>query len=548
MINCMKSVIIVIRRAMERKSGMMKKSSKLVVCTAMAFSMVLSGCGNQGSSVTNEESSVIVDVVSVQNDTLTLRNQFVGTVAPEESVYIIPMAQGTVTNTYFEVGDTVQAGDVLFEIDDSAARLQLQQAELTYSNTKAQVDSSWSSATSQQESALDQLEVQRASTLAQLQAAQVQYFSLKDSVEQGQKALDAMKEQRDRIDTMSTEEVLALAENMASTMISSSTGVSGSIDISSILGSILGNGSGTIGGGNNSSNTGNGAGNEMTQEDKDKLAEELRPQLKDMLSGQIKETETSMNQAQMSLNAAEGALNAANEGYRIIEESIKTAQETNLDDTKKQLDNSLDLAQLGVKSAKLALSYYDVTTPISGTVISKAVEVNGFATSSQPSYIIANDNTMTVTFFVSEAIKNTLETGAEVQVERNGVNFQGVITEVGNAVNQQTGLFQVKATVYATGEALPSGVSVKLTVETYKAENTIVIPYDAVYYENDGAYVYVMKDGVAVKTVVTTGIFDDDSIEITSGLYLEDVVITSWSPRLIDGVAVEASVSSETAN
>ena len=149
---------------MERKSGIMRKSLRLVGCTAMAFSMIVSGCGSQGSSVTNEESSVVVDVVSVQKDTLTLSNQFVGTVAPEESVYIIPMAQGTVTNTYFEVGDTVQAGDVLFEIDDSAAKLQLQQAQLTYNNTKAQVDSSWSSATSQQESALDQLKVQKAST------------------------------------------------------------------------------------------------------------------------------------------------------------------------------------------------------------------------------------------------------------------------------------------------------------------------------------------------------------------------------------------------
>ena len=518
----------------------MRKSLRLVVCTAMAFSMIVSGCGSQGSSVTNEESSVVVDVVSVQKDTLTLSNQFVGTVAPEESVYIIPMAQGTVTNTYFEVGDTVQAGDVLFEIDDSAAKLQLQQAQLTYNNTKAQVDSSWSSATSQQESALDQLKVQKASTLAQLQAAQVQYFSLKDSVEQGQNVLDAMKEQKDRIDTMSTDEVLALAENMANTMISSSTGsMSGSVDISGILNGLLGS--------NNMGNTGSGtAGGEMTPEDKDKLADELRPQLKETLSTQIKETESSINQAGMSLNAAEGALKAAEEGYRMIEESIKTAQETNLDDTKKQLDNSLNLAQLGVESAQMALSYYDVTTPISGTVISKAVEVNGFATSSQPSYIIANDNTMTVTFFVSEAIKNTLETGAEVQVERNGVNFQGVITEVGNAVNQQTGLFQVKGMVYATGEELPSGVSVKLAVETYKAEDAFIIPYDAVYYENDGSYVYVMKDGKAVKTPVTTGIFNDDSIEITSGLYLEDVVITSWSPRLIDGVAVKASVSSET--
>ena len=54
-----------------------------------------------------------------------------------------------------------------------------------------------------------------------------------------------------------------------------------------------------------------------------------------------------------------------------------------------------------------------------------------------------------------------------------------------------------------------------------------------------------MKDGVAVKTLVTTGIFDDENIEITSGLFLEDTVIVSWSPRLIDGVAVQAVPADE---
>ena len=142
-------------------------------------------------------------------------------------------------------------------------------------------------------------------------------------------------------------------------------------------------------------------------------------------------------------------------------------------------------------------------------------------------------------------MKNTLQSGAEISVERNGAVFEGVITEIGNAVNQQTGLFQVKAMVYADGNQLPSGVSVKITAETYKAENTVTIPYDAVYYESAGAYVYVVKDGTAKKTMVTTGLFDEENIEITSGLQVEDVVIISWSPRLLDGAKVQASSESK---
>ena len=44
-----------------------------------------------------------------------------------------------------------------------------------------------------------------------------------------------------------------------------------------------------------------------------------------------------------------------------------------------------------------------------------------------------------------------------------------------------------------------------------------------------------------MKTYVTTGIFDDENIEITGGVGLGDMVITSWSPRLLDGVEVEAA-------
>ncbi len=529
----------------------MKKRKLFVVLIALMFciSMLVSGCGSEESSSISDNDRVVVDVMAAEQGTLSLTNQFVGTVAPEESVYIIPMAQGTVTHTYFEVGDTVEAGDVLFEIDDTAARMQLEQAKLTYNNTKAQVDSSWTSTNDQISSSLKQLEAQKTAALAQLEGAQTQYFTLLDSVNQGKDALKAMEEQRDRIDTMSTDEVLALAETMGESMLSTSAGVSGNVDLEGILAGILGNGSGN--GGNNGSagnsadgSSDNGSGGKdsegpMTEEEKKQLADSLRPELKEILTSQIKETESSMKQAQMSLNTAETSMKAAEESYYLIEDSIKQTAGTDLGDTKKQLDNSVDLAKLAVDSAELALSYYDVTTPISGTVISKGVAVNGFATSSQAAYVIANNDTMTVTFFASESVKNTLENGAELQVERNGVVFEGAVTEIGNAVNQQTGLFQVKGMVYASGEELPSGVSVKLSVETYKTENAIIIPYDAVYYESTGAYVYVMKDNVAVKTPVTTGLFDDVDMEITSGLHLGDTVITSWSPRLIDGAAVQ---------
>ena len=176
----------------------------------------------------------------------------------------------------------------------------------------------------------------------------------------------------------------------------------------------------------------------------------------------------------------------------------------------------------------------------------EGVEVNGIAGSSNPAYTIANENMMTVTFQVSEAVKNTLTMGQEVTVERGNASYTGNITEIGVAVNQQTGLFQIKAAVNADGSALPSGVSVKLTTDTYHTnDSAVLIPYDAVYYDNTGSYVYLSVDGKAVKTYVTTDLFDDTQISVIEGVQPGDTVITSWSPKLMNGVEVTAPVKAE---
>ncbi|MDE6700132.1 MAG: efflux RND transporter periplasmic adaptor subunit [Acetatifactor sp.] len=441
--------------------------SKRILGLALSAGLLLAGCGNAAQEQ-ETLSAVLVDAQTAGRGTLVLSNQFMGTVSPEESVYIIPMAQGTVTETFFEVGDEVQAGDVLFKIDDSGAQLQLQQAKLTYTNAQQQVDSAL---TTQQESTNLQLDANIKTAEAQYVSAQVAWKNTKDSLDSLEKEVDKAKKAYNQLKKAGADEAT--------------------------------------------------------------LAEAKKG---------VKALESSYSQLEIQYNQVNAAYEAATVGYESAKEAKELTQGAVLDDTKEQLNTSLQLAKVAVDSAELALSYYQVTTPISGKVLGKNVEVNGMATSASPAYTIAGEDTMVVTFQVSESIMNTLQKNQKIKVERNGAEFDGVITEVGNAVNPQTGLFQIKAAVQANGQELPSGVSVKITSDTYTADNEIIIPYDAVYYETDGSYVYVVKDGRAVKTYVTAGIFDDSSIEIVEGISEGDVVITTWSPRLIDGVEVNANI------
>lgn len=443
----------------------------LSLCTGM----LLTGCGKSAED-TSAESAILVDAQVAGKDTLVLSNQFVGSISPQESVYVIPLAQGTVTETFFEVGDFVEAGDVLFKIDDTGAKLQMEQAKLTYESAKQKANSAL---TTQQDSTNLTFDANYSSALQGYETIQLQWVKLKDQLETAEEAVNELQKTIKKLKALNT----------------------------------------------------------------------ANPS--DELAAQIAELQSQLKQAKSGRDSLQDAFNSINVQYESAERSLQLLKDQRaltqgavLEDTKKQLATSLQLAEIGVNSAELALSYYTVTTPISGRVIAKNIAVNGMAAPSSPAYTIAMENSMVVTFQVSESIRNTLQVGQDITVERNGAEYSGKITEVGNAVNMQTGLFQIKAGVDATGEQLPSGVSVKITSNTYTAENELIIPYGAVYFENEGAYVYLNVDGKAVKTYVTPGIFDDTRIQIVDGIKEGDVVITSWSPRLLDGVSVDAKVSS----
>lgn len=453
---------------------------------------MLGGCGSNGAQDAVETSAVVVDMKQAQTGKLTLQNSFVGTVSPQEMVYVIPFVSGTVTDTYFEVGDQVNAGDVLFKIDDSAAKLQLEQAQLSAANVRQQADSAL---TTQQESANIQMDSSRVQAQSGYDQAQIAYVQAKNAYDQN---YDDLSDQIDACNANITQ--------LENAIKAASSSVSG------------GNASSVV---------------------------QMKTQI-ETLKGTKKQLESSRNSLVAGLQQAESAYNAAKSSMNIVDRSQALSQGQALEDTKKQLSTSEQLANVGVESAELALSYYTVKAPISGTIQSKGVEVNGIAGSSNPAYTIANENMMTVTFQVSEAVKNTLTMGQEVTVERGNASYTGNITEIGVAVNQQTGLFQIKAAVNADGSALPSGVSVKLTTDTYHTNDSVVlIPYDAVYYDNTGSYVYLSVDGKAVKTYVTTDLFDDTQISITEGIQPGDTVITSWSPKLMNGVEVTAPVKAE---
>lgn len=541
----------------------MKKKSVLALGLVLTMSVSMVGCG---SSKKTETEKVNVEVQTPQSGEVTLDTDYIGTVSPEQQVYVVPLVSGTVTQVNYAVGDTVKEGDVLFRIDDEAAQLQMDNARAAYSQAQAGVNAATGGARHLQnyqteqgidsmEDSLDQVRDSIKDMESQIDTLGTQETQLSQAVTAAQ-ANVAAKNQALAQEQLKLESLQKAAEagnaSSAGSTTEAGTGSTGTAESGGTAAGETGAASGTAGSGTASGTTEAAGTTGSTGATASDLA--IQEQKTKVATAQLE-----LTQAQEALSQAQSGLSAAKSGKSQLESALdttKTQKDTlkdNLNTTKEtyeitknevypQTDATyaaqLAQANVGLESAQYQMDMYTIKAPISGQIESISVEKDTMASAGNPAYVISNKDSMTVTFNVAEKAKDELKVGDAVEVERNGETFAGTITEVGTMAGAQTRLFQVKASVIGAGDKLPSGVSVKVHATTQREQSGLVIPYDAVYFSAGDAYVYCVENGKLVKTPITVGLMNDNEVSVEDGLNAESQVVTTWSSKLRDGAEV----------
>lgn len=261
---------------------------------------------------------------------------------------------------------------------------------------------------------------------------------------------------------------------------------------------------------------------------------------------QVETAKNSMDSAKVSMTEAQNNLSRMQILYQ---GNALSAQEY------EQYVNQAESARLQYESAKLAydrqVEYSTITAPISGRIESCDAEVYDRVSQSEQLLVIAGEGENRITFYVSQRMMKNLREGDTLEIMKNGKTYNGTISEVNSMVDSESGLFKIKAEMENTDE-IAIGSSVKLNVVTDRAENAMLVPINAVYYSGGDAFVYLYQDGTAVMKQVEVGLYDDEYAEITSGLSVSDMVISTWSSNLYEGATVrlmeEAQDAAETAS
>ena len=214
-----------------------------------------------------------------------------------------------------------------------------------------------------------------------------------------------------------------------------------------------------------------------------------------------------------------------------------------LDKQTRNAADSLRAAELQMSSAEKTISHYTIDAPISGTIVDKKVKagdkLSANDTAMQNLCTIYDMSYLEMKLNVDELKIRSLEVGQEVDITADAVpgeTYKGVISSIlvaGTTANGSTS-YPVTVRIDDMGELLP-GMNATAKITTASVKNVLALPNAALVR---GSYVLVTKDSPSaanaetsmtapdgyVYVKVTTGISDDDYIEVKSGLQEGDTI------------------------
>ena len=524
------------------------KSVAAALCSCTLLAAGLTACGStEAESVM--DSTVAVQVQNVRRGSIELQGTYVGSVSAAESVNVIPLVQGaTVESVNVAVGSEVKQGQVLAKLDSTSADLTAKNAQAAYNSALAQAQSAlggqWKTNIYSAERGIDQLDdsIDNMNDSIDDFKNGTAYKMAKNARNDAKAIYDTLRDQTSSYKSIQSLAVRITEQNkdlLAAMQVSGNVGDTAEVK---------GDGADYVNSLAEIANLGEAESGMDSTARKNVLAMKQFVDnggvLESLTDAKVDAAKAGYDQAQIAFDQVDSQLSQLETQRDSLKAQKETAEGTlditqgeTYNETVASLQAGLAQAQVGLDSAAYQQSLYTLTAPISGTVESVGLTKNGMASASSIAFTISNKNTMQVTFYVTEDVRDEFTAGQAVTVSRGSSTYGGTITEIGNAVDMQKGLFKVKATIYDMPD-LASGVTASITTTCHSAKDVIVIPCDAVYYENGDAYVFVARDGTAVKTPVETGIYDDQNIAITSGLIEGQQVITTWSANLIDGCAI----------
>lgn len=184
----------------------------------------------------------------------------------------------------------------------------------------------------------------------------------------------------------------------------------------------------------------------------------------------------------------------------------------------------------------------EVNSPISGVVTQYFLDIGEAVTPQNPVFEVASIDKIKITTNITEQDIPKIKKGLSARFTVDAYpekTFYGEVSKISQSINIQTRTAQIEIAVSNEGKLLKPGMFAKIELILSVHKNVLSIPADSISETDSKKYAYVIKNAVAYKKIIKTGISQDNFTEVPEGVLATDDVVTVGWQNLSEGANVE---------
>lgn len=282
---------------------------------------------------------------------------------------------------------------------------------------------------------------------------------------------------------------------------------------------------------------------------------------------QLGQAEAALTQARASLQQAQANFDLANvtnrryaklaaQGYAAQQDADNarlTLEARSADVANAQAAIGVAQANVNAQNANVSrleqlTSFERVTAPFDGVITARQVDVGDLvtanATSGTPLFSIARSNILRVQEYVPQGVVFGLKDGDPAQItvpEMPGRIFHGSITRNASALQPGTRTLLAEVDIDNSDGVLAPGLYCIVHLSVPRPQPVIVVPSNAVIFNQNGLNVAVYKDGVARLHHIDLAEDNGATVVVQAGLSPGDRIILDPPVDLTNGMHVAAA-------
>lgn len=184
---------------------------------------------------------------------------------------------------------------------------------------------------------------------------------------------------------------------------------------------------------------------------------------------------------------------------------------------------------------KETLTYYTISSLLSGTVINKNVSLGEVVPEDREIFTIANLQDVWVEFNIYTEDTLRIKPGLKIQIQNEELALStiAVISYFSPVIDPVTRTKTARVVLNNQSQQWMPGMFVNGTILVPQLESVLAVPNEAVQILNEKTVVFVLEEGTTFHALpVTIGSSDDKYTQVLSGLTLDQEVVTTGAFEL----------------